>query len=54
MVNESSTKEARRYNREKTASSISDAGKSGQPHVEKTRIFFNVIHKNKTRDGLKT
>ena len=28
------TKEARIYNGEKTASSISGAGKTGQPHVE--------------------
>ena len=34
MVNESMTKEAGIYNGEKTASSISGAGKTGQLHVK--------------------
>ena len=34
MVNESMTKEARIYNGEKTASSISGVGKTGQLHVK--------------------
>ena len=34
MVNESTTKEARTYNEEKTVSSISGAGETGQLHVE--------------------
>ena len=34
MVNYSTTKEARIYNEEKTASSISRAGKTGQLHVK--------------------
>ena len=35
MVNYSMTKEARKYNGEKTVSSISGAGKTGQLHVKK-------------------
>ena len=34
MVTESRTKEAKIYNGEKTASSISGAGKTGQLHVK--------------------
>ena len=34
MVNESKIKEARTYNGEKTVSSISGAGKTGQLHVK--------------------
>ena len=34
MVNQSTTKEARIYNGEKTVSSTSGAGKTGQPHVK--------------------
>ena len=34
MVNESMTKEARKYIEEKTDSSISHAGKTGQLHVK--------------------
>ena len=34
MVNYSMTKEARIYNREKRASSVSDVGKTGQLHVK--------------------
>ena len=34
MVNKSTTKKARMYNGEKTFSSISDAGKTGQLHVK--------------------
>ena len=43
------TKEARIYNGEKTASSISGAGKTGQLHVKKNEIrtLPNTIHKNK-------
>ena len=42
------TKESRIYNGEKTASSISGAGKTGQP-LEKNdiRSLPNTIHKNK-------
>ena len=47
------TKEARIYNKAKTASSINDAGKTGQLHVKKNkkeiRSFFNTIHKNKLK-----
>ena len=45
------TKEARIYNGEKTVSSISGAGKTGQLHVKKNEIrtFFNTIHKNKLK-----
>ena len=35
MVNYSMTKEAKKYNGEKTVSSISGAGKTGQLHVKK-------------------
>ena len=35
MVNESTTKEARLYNGEKTVSSINGAGKTGQLHMKK-------------------
>jgi len=42
------TKQARIYNGEKTVSSISGAGKTGQPHVrESIRTASNIIHKNK-------
>ena len=34
MANQSTTKEARIYNREKTISSISAAGKTGQLHIK--------------------
>ena len=41
-------KEARIYNGEKTVSSISGAGKTGQPHVtDEIGTFSNTIHKNK-------
>ena len=43
-------KEARLYNGEKTASSISGAGKTGQLHVKKEIITLpNTIHKNKLK-----
>ena len=42
------TKEARIYNREKTISLTSGAGKTGQPLVKnETRTLSNTIHKNK-------
>ena len=34
------TKEARRYNGEKTAGSITGAGKTGQPHVRMKLEYF--------------
>ena len=37
MINESTTKETRIYNGEKTVSSISGAGKTGQLHVKKKK-----------------
>ena len=44
-------KEARIYNREKTISLTSGAGKTGQPLVKKneTRTLSNIIHKNKLK-----
>ena len=43
-------KEARIYNRSKTASSINGAEKTGQLHVKnEIRTFFNTIHKNKLK-----
>ena len=41
------TKEARLYNGEKTVSSVSSAGKTGQLHVKKNEIraFFHIIPK---------
>ena len=44
------TKEARIYNGEKTVSSISGAGKTGQLHVKnEIRTLSNTIHKNKLK-----
>ena len=44
------TKEARIYNGEKTASSISGAGKTGQLHVKnEIRTLPNTIYKNKLK-----
>ena len=45
------TKEARIYNKAKRASSINDAGKTGQLHVKNNeiRILFNTIYKNKLK-----
>ena len=44
------TKEARTYNGEKTASSISGAGKAGQLHVKnEIRTFSDTIYKNKLK-----
>ena len=43
-------KEARIYNGEKTASSISGAGKTGQLHAEnEIRTLPKIIHKNKLK-----
>ena len=42
-------KEARIYSGEKTASSISGAGKTGQLHVKECRTLLNTIHKNKLK-----
>ena len=48
MVKQSTTKEVRTYNGEKTVSSISGARKTGKLHVNnKIRTFFNTIYKNK-------
>ena len=42
----SSTNEARIYDGEKTASSLSGAGKTGQLHIKsETRTLLNTIHK---------
>ena len=44
------TKEARRYNEVKIASSINDTGKIGQLHVKnEIRTLPNTIHKNKLK-----
>ena len=44
----SSTKEARIYNGEKTASLTSGAGKTGESLIKnETRTLSNTIHKNK-------
>ena len=44
------TKGARIYNGEKTVSSISGAGKSGQLHVEEwNQTFSNTIYENKLK-----
>ena len=45
------TKEARIYNGEKTASSISEAGKTGQASCKriKIRMLPNIINKNKLK-----
>ena len=48
MVNESTTKEVKIYNEEKTVSSISSAGKTRQLHVkEEMRTFSHITFKNK-------
>ena len=40
------TNEARIYNGEKTASSLSGAGKTGQLYIKnETRTLLNIIHK---------
>ena len=50
MVTLSLIKDARIYNGEKTASSVSGAGKTGQLHVkEEIRTLPNTIHKNKLK-----
>ena len=47
MVTLSLIKEARIFNGEKTVSSISGAGKTGQLHVKnEIRTLPNTIHKN--------
>ena len=44
------TKEAKIYNGAKTASSINDAGKTGQLHVKnEIRTLPNTIHKDKLK-----
>ena len=44
------TKEARIYNGEKTASSISGAGETGQAHVKnEIRTLPNTVHKDKLK-----
>ena len=49
------TREARIYNGERTASSISGAGKTGQLDVKEIRMLPNTIYKNKLKwiKGLK-
>ena len=42
-------KEARIYNGEKTASSVSGPEKTGQLHVKECRTLPNTIHKNKLK-----
>ena len=50
MVNLSMTKEVRIYSGEKTVSSISDAGKTGQLHVKEwNRKCFYTIYKSKLK-----
>ena len=50
MVTLSLIKDARIYSGEKTASSISGAGKTGQLHVKnEIRTLPNTIHKNKLK-----
>ena len=50
MVTLSLIKEPRIYDGEKTASSISGAGKTGQIHVKnEIRAHFNTIQKNKLK-----
>ena len=50
MVTSSLTKEARIYNGEKTASSISGYGKTAQLHLKnETRVPINTIHNNKIK-----
>ena len=50
MVTLSLIKEAKVYNGEKTASSISGAGKTGQLYVKnEIRTLLNTIHKNKLK-----
>ena len=44
------TKEARKYKGEKTVSSISGAGKTGQLHVKnEIRTFSHTVYKNKLK-----
>ena len=50
MITLSVIKEARIYNAEKTASSISGAGKTGQLYIKsEIRTLPNTIHKNKLK-----
>ena len=42
MVNEPRTKETRIYNEEKTAFSISGAGKTGQLHVKRMKLEHSL------------
>ena len=42
-------KEARMYNGKKKVSSITDAGKTEQLHVNEIRISFNMIYKNELK-----
>ena len=51
MVTLSLIKEARVYNGEKTVSSISGAGKTGQLHV---KLEHSLTLYTKTQNGLKT
>ena len=41
---QSTTKEARIFNEENTVSSLSDAGKTGQLHVERMRLDVSSHH----------
>ena len=48
------TKEAKIYNGEKTVSSISGAGKTGELHLKNEfRTLPNTIHKNKLKIDLR-
>ena len=43
------TEGAKIYNREKTVSLTSGAGKTSQPPVNETRILYNIINKTKLK-----
>ena len=50
MVNQSTTKEARLYDGERTVPSINGAGKTvSYMGKNKIKTFFNIIHKNKLK-----
>ena len=45
MINYSMTKEAKLYNVEKTVSSVSDVGKTGQVRVKLVKTFSHIKYK---------